>query len=171
MKRALSALCCVFVFLAPVLAQNAAPMSDQKFLETAAQTDMVEVNLGNLAQDAASSQAVKDYGQMLARDHMQDFQALQSLAQQAGLTMPTAIDTDHNKAMVGPMHTLKGSAFDHKYIENMIAGHTQAIAHYKKEAQTATNPALKAYAQQTLPTLQKHLDAAKAIQQGKTPAM
>ena len=53
----------------------------------------------------------------------------------------------------------------------VIAGHTQAIALYKKEAQTATNPALKAYAQQTLPTLQKHLDAAKAIQQGKTPAM
>lgn len=171
MKRALSALCCLFAFVVPVLAQNAAPMSDQKFLETAAQTDMVEVNLGNLAQDAASSQAVKDYGQMLARDHTQDFQALQSLAQQAGLTMPTAIDTDHNKAMVGPMHALKGSAFDHKYIENMIAGHTQAIALYKKEAQTATNPALKAYAQQTLPTLQKHLDAAKAIQQGKTPAM
>jgi len=171
MKRALSALCCLFVFVVPALAQKAAPMSDQDFLNTAAQTDMVEVHLGNLAQDAASSQAVKDYGRMLASDHTQDYQKLESLAQQAGLTLPTAIDAEHNKSLVGPLHALKGAGFDHTYIQDMVAGHTQAIATFKKEAETAMNPALKAYAQATLPTLQKHLDAAKAIQQGKTPAM
>jgi len=171
MKRALSALCCLFVFVVPALAQKAAPLSDQKFLDTAAQTDMVEAHLGMLAQDAGTSQAVKDYGEMLVRDHTQDYQALQALALQAGLTVPTAIDAEHNKAMIGPMHTLKGAAFDHKYIQNMIAGHTQAIALYKKEAHDATNPAVRTYAEQTLPTLQKHLDNAKAIEQGKTPSM
>ena len=108
---------------------------------------------------------------MLMHDHTQDFQALQALAQQAGLTMPTAIDAEHNKAMVGPLHALKGKAFDHKYIQDMIAGHTAAIALYKKEAQDATNPAVRSYAEATLPTLQKHLDNAKAIQQGTTPSM
>jgi putative membrane protein len=171
MKRTLSAVCCLLVFVVPALAQKAAPMSDQKFLETAAQTDMVEAHLGNLAQDSASSQAVKDYGRMLVADHTQDFQKLQSIARQAGLTMATAIDADHNKSLVAPLHKLKGKAFDHTYIQDMIAGHTAAIALYKKEAQDATNPAIRSYAQDTLPTLQKHLDAAKAIQQGKTPAM
>jgi putative membrane protein len=171
MKRALSAICCVFVFVVPALAQKAAPMSDQKFLETAAQTDMVEVHLGNLAQDSATSQAIKDYGRMLAGDHTQDYQALQTLAQQAGLTVPTAIDTEHNKSLISPLHGAKGKAFDHTYIQDMIAGHTAALALYKKEAHDATNPALRSYAQDTIPTLQKHLDAAKAIQQGKTPGM
>jgi putative membrane protein len=171
MKRALSAICCVFVFAVPALAQKAAPMSDQDFLNTAAQTDMVEVHLGNLAQDSASSQAIKDYGHMLAGDHTQDYQALQSLAQQASLTVPTAIDTDHNKSLITPLHGLKGKAFDHTYIQDMVAGHTQALALYKKEAHDATNPAIRSYAQNTIPTLQKHLDAAKAIQAGKMPGM
>jgi len=172
MKHALSALCCLLVLTVPTLARTAkAPMSDQKFLDTAAQTDMVEAHLGMLAQDASASQPVKDYGQMLVRDHTHDYQALQSLAQQTGLTVPTAIDAGHNKAMIGPMHALKGKAFDHKYIQEMVAGHTAALALYKKEAHDATNPAVRSYAQDTLATLQKHLDAAKAIEQGKPPAM
>ena len=172
MKRALSAVCCLFVFVVPTLAQKAkAPMSDQKFIETAAQTDMVEAHLGMFAQDVSDSRPVKDYGRMLAQDHTQDYQALQTLAQQAGLTMPTAIDTEHNKAMIGPLHRLKGKAFDHTYIQDMVAGHTAAIALYKQETHDATNPAVRSYAEQTLPTLQKHLDDAKAIEQGKPPAM
>ena len=171
MKRALSVVCCICALAVPVLAQKAAPMSDQEFVTTAAQTDMVEVHLGNLAQDSASSQAIKDYGRMLVSDHTQDYQKLQSVAQQAGLTVPTAIDTEHNKSLIAPLHRLKGKAFDHTYIQDMIAGHTAALALYKKEARDATNPALRSYAQDTIPTLQKHLDAAKAIQLGKTPGM
>lgn len=171
MKRTLSVVCTLSILLVPALAQNASPPIDQKFIEFAAQTDMVEANLGDLAQTAASSQSVKDFGHMVAGDHTLDYQKLQSLAQQAGLTLPTAIDAQHNKSLIGPLHALKGAAFDHAYIQDMVAGHTQAIAMFKKEAETALNPALKAYAKETLPTLQKHLKAAKAIQQGKTPAM
>ena len=146
-------------------------MSDQKFLDAAAQTDMVEAHLGKLAQDAAATQPVKDYGQMLVTDHTNDYAQLQSLAQQAGLNVPTGIDADHNKAMIVPMHAQKGAAFDHKYIQAMVQGHTSAIALYKKEAKEAQNPAIRSYAEQTIPTLQKHLDSAKALQQGKTPSM
>jgi putative membrane protein len=172
MRLALTAAFCLTLCALPALAQKSKPpMSDQQFLDTAAQTDMVEVHLGTLAQDAGSSQGVKDYGQMLARDHMKDYQALQALAQQAGLTLPTAIDDEHNKAMIGPMHTLKGAAFDHKYLQNMIAGHAQAIVLYKQEAHDATNPAIRSYAEHTLPTLKKHLDDAMSLERGKPSPM
>ena len=172
MRIALTTVCCLVLCSLPTLAQKTkAAMSDQKFLDLAAQTDMIEANLGDLAQDAAASQAVKDYGRMVAGDHSQDYQKLQSLAQQTGLTLPTAIDSAHNKSLISPLHALKGKAFDHKYIEDMVAGHTDALATYKKEAQDATNPAIRSYAQATLPTLEKHLDQAKAIEQGKTPSM
>jgi putative membrane protein len=172
MKRIFSIVCCVALCAVPALAQkSAAPMSDQKFLETAAQTDMIEAHLGKLAQDAAASQSVKDYGQMLVTDHTNDYSQLQSLAQQTGLAVPTAIDAQHDKAMIAPMHALKGTAFDHKYIQEMVAGHTGALALYKKEAHDAQNPAIRSYAEQTIPALQKHLDDAKAIREGKTPSM
>jgi putative membrane protein len=170
MKRAFSAICCLVVLVVPALAQKAAPMSDQDFVTTAALTDMVEAHLGKLAEGpASSSQAVKDYGRMLVSDHTQDYQALQTLAQQAGFTVPTSIDAEHMKAMLRPLDGLQGKAFDQRYIQDMIKGHTAALALYRKEAQDATNPALRSYAQNTIPTLEKHLNAAKAIQM--PPAM
>jgi len=171
MKHILPAICCLALVSIPVLAQKPAPMSDQKFLDVAAQTDMVEANLGQLAQESAAKQPVKDYAQMLVNDHTQDFGKLQTLAAQTGLTIPNAIDAEHNKSMIGPFHAVKGAAFDRKYIHDMIAGHTAAIALYKKEAHDAENSQVRAYAEETIPTLQKHLDGAKALQQGKTPTM
>ncbi|MDQ1452279.1 MAG: putative rane protein [Acidobacteriaceae bacterium] len=172
MKRILSAVCCIVLCSIPALAKEkkaaeGTAMSDQQFVDFAAQTDMVEANLGQLAESTASAQPVKDYGQMLATDHTKDFHQLFDIAQQANLKMPDAIDAEHNKAMIDPFQKLKGAAFDRHYAQEMIAGHTKAIAIYKKEAADAQNPALKSYAEQTLPTLQKHLDGAKALEKAK----
>jgi len=142
-------------------------MSDQKFVDFAAQTDMVESNLGKLADSVADSQQVKDYGQMLVTDHEKDLQQLKDLAQTNNLKVPDAIDAGNNRMLIGPFHKLKGAAFDHRYIRTMVEGHTKAIAIYKKEAADAQNPALKSYAQDALPVLQKHLDAAKKLEKGK----
>jgi putative membrane protein len=171
MKRILSAVCCVAICSAPALAQmksaKGPAMSDQKFVDFAAQTDMVEANLGQLADSAASSQQVKDYAQMIVTDHTSDYHNLYGVAHQINLDVPTAIDTPSNKMMIAPFQKLKGAAFDKKYVHEMIAGHTKAIEVYKKEAADSQNEALKNYAEQTLPTLQKHLDAAKALEKAK----
>jgi putative membrane protein len=50
----------------------------------------------------------------------------------------------------------------------MIAGHTKAIAIYKKESADAQNPVLKSYAEQALPVLEKHLDGAKGLEKSET---
>jgi putative membrane protein len=170
MKLAIPTICCVALFSIPALAQKAPAMSDQQFLDFAAQTDMVEAHIGQLAQSEASSQAVKDYAQMLVTDHTNDYLALHGLAAKDNLNLPGAIDAAHNKAMIAPYHQLKGAGFDHRYVEDMIAGHTKAIAIYKQEAADAQDPEVKAYAQETLPTLEKHLDGAKALEKQKPGA-
>lgn len=142
-------------------------MTDQQFVEFAAQTDMVEANLGEKAANDATAQPIKDYGQMLVTDHTADYKQLQDLAKQANLTVPTAIDAEHNKAMIVPFEKLKGAAFDKKFAAEMVAGHTKAIAMYKKEADDAQNPVLKSYAQQALPVLQKHEEGAKDLGKSK----
>lgn len=168
MKRIFALVCCLALGTLPALAAQkkaaGAPMTDQQFVDFAAQTDMVEANLGQLAQDNASAQEVKDYAQMLVTDHTNDFSQLHAAAQSANLTVPDAIDTAHNKSMIAPFQKLKGSAFDHKYIRDMVDGHTKAIAVYKKEAADAQNDALKTYAQAALPILEKHLDQAKELE-------
>ena len=168
MKRMLSVLCCIALCSLSTLAQKKGAMTDQQFVDFAAQTDMVEANLGQLAQNVASAQDVKDYGQMLVTDHTNDYHQLYDAAHQANLNVPSAIDAQHNKAMIDPFQKLKGAAFDRRFASDMISGHTKAIAIYKKEAADAENPALKTYAQMALPTLEKHLDAAKNL--GKSAA-
>ena len=171
MKHALSAVCCIALFSVPALAQGKATrgpaMSDQQFVDFAAQTDMAEANLGQLAGTVASSQAVKDYAQTLVTDHTNDFHQLYNAAHQANLNVPDAIDAKNNKTMIDPFQKLKGAAFDHRYASEMVAGHTKAIAIYKKEAADAQNPALKSYAEDALPVLQKHLDGAKDLEKAK----
>ena len=169
MKRVLVCLCWIALCSAPGFAQKkggGAGMSDQQFIDFAAQTDMLEADLGQLAQSNAAAQPVKDYGQTLVTDHTQDFDQLYKVAQQANLNRPNALDSEHEK-MAAPFGKLNGQAFDHRYVQEMIAGHTKAIAVYKKEAVDAQNPAVKSYAEQTIPTLQKHLDAAKALEKTK----
>lgn len=171
MKRIVTAICCVV--LAPIfgLAQKHSSakgaMTDQQFVTFAAQTDMVEANLGQLAGNVAASQQVKQYGQTLMDDHTKDFQQLSSAARQANLDVPNAIDSEHIRAMIAPFHKLKGTTFDHRYIHEMIDGHTKAIATYRKEAADAQSPALKLYAETALPTLEKHLSDAKGLEGAK----
>jgi putative membrane protein len=173
MKRVLTAFCCMVLLTVPAMAQKKAAgagMTDQEFVNFAAQTDMVEANLGQLAGTASDSQEVKDFGQMLTTDHTQDYGQLITAAKQANLTVPTAIDAEHNKAMIDPFQKLKGAAFDRKFAQEMVAGHTKALALYKKEAESATDPAIKSYAEAAVPTLEKHLTAAKALGHPKPAA-
>lgn len=171
MKSLVSAVCCVALCCLPALAQKhamkGAAMTDQQFVDFAAQTDMTEANLGQLAASNASSQAVKDYAQMLVTDHTNDYNQLSTMAGKAGLNVPKGLDAEHQK-MVAPFEKLKGAAFDHRYIQEMIAGHTHAISVYTKESTDAQNADLKTYASSTLPTLHKHLDGAKDIAAPKT---
>ena len=166
MRNIASTVCCLALCCLTASAQGehakGAPMPDQKFLNMAAQTDMMEAHLGKMAADQAASQDVKDYASMLVTDHTGDYQQLTALAAKNGLTVPTALDAAHNK-MIAPFEKLKGAAFDSRYTQEMIAGHTEAIGVYTKESTDAQNADVKAYASATLPTLHKHLDGAKDL--------
>jgi putative membrane protein len=171
MKRTLAAVCCIVLASLPALAQKKAAagkaMTDQQFVDFAAQTDMTEANLGQLAANAASSQEVKDYASTLVADHTTDYGQLSAAAKQASLNVPNAIDSEHNK-MIAPFQKLKGAAFDRKYGQEMVTGHTKAIEMYKKEASDGQNEAIKSYAQTALPVLEKHLSGAKDLEKAKS---
>lgn len=163
-------ICCALGGL-PAIAQKmgTAAMTDQQFIDFAAQTDMTEAHLGQLAAEQASSPEVKDFAQMLVTDHTADYQQVSMAASKAGLTVPKGLDAQHEK-MVAPFEKLKGAAFDHRFVREMVVGHTKASAEYKREAQDAQNPDVKAYANQTLPTLEKHLQAAQELEKKKPTA-
>ncbi len=168
MKLIVHGLFCMALTGSIALAQNtgSAATSDQSFVDLVAQTDMTEAHLGQLAADQASSQAVKDFAQMMVTDHTADYNQITAVATKAGLTVPKGLDAEHNKA-IAPFEKLKGAAFDRRYERFNIAGHETAIAAYDKESRDGQNADLKAYAKQTLPTLEKHKAGADAMMKSK----
>ena len=166
MRITLSGLCCMALCCVPAFAQATGSANDQKFVDFAAQTDMTEAHLGQLAQDQSSNQAVKDFAQMLVTDHTDDYNKLTAAATKAGATVPKGIDAEHNK-MIAPFEKAKGAAFDRRFERDMVAGHTKAIAEYKKEEADGQNADMKAYATAALPVLEKHLQAAKDLEKAK----
>lgn len=152
------ALCCASAPAQP----SSSAMSDQQFVDFAAQTDMTEAHLGQLAADQAAKQEVKDFAQTLVTDHTSDYKQLGMIAGKANLTVPKGLDAAHDK-MIAPFEKLKGAAFDARFSHEMVSGHQKAIAQYKKEAEGGQNADLKAYANQALPTLEKHLQSAQDL--------
>ncbi len=168
MKAIVAGLFGCVLFGVAALAQNtgAAATSDQAFVDLAAQTDMTEAHLGQMAADQAESPGAKDYAQMLVTDHTADYNQITAVATKAGLTVPKGLDAKHEK-MIAPFDKLHGKMFDRRYIHEMVAGHEAAIAAYNKESRDGQNADLKAYAQQTLPTLEKHETGAKALEKAR----
>jgi putative membrane protein len=155
------ALCCL-----PAFAQSAGTGSDQSFVDFAAQTDMLEAHLAQMAQDKAAKQDVKDYAQTLNTDHTNDYNQLTAAATKAGDTVPKGIDAAGNH-VITRFDRMKGAAFDRAYLHEMVTGHEQAIKKYKDEIANGQNTDVKTYAQQALPTLEKHLKDAQDLLAGK----
>lgn len=138
--------------------------SDKAFAEKAAQGGQAEVELGQLAADKGQSQQVKEFGQKMVQDHTKANDQLKQVASQEGITLPTSLDAK-DKALKDRLEKLSGAQFDKVYMQHMVQDHKKDVADFQKEAQNGKDPAVKNFAQQTLPVLQQHLQMAQQSEQ------
>jgi len=129
-------------------------------MANAARGGMMEVQLGNLAAQRASSNDVKQFGERMATDHSQLGQKLQQLASNLNLTLPQEL-TPEQQAAVSRLEKLSGKAFDHEYIKAMINDHVKDISEFERAASQATNADIKQFVSEALPTLKDHLKMAR----------
>jgi putative membrane protein len=134
--------------------------ADQSFLNEAIEGDLAEINAGKLAQQKGQSQDVKQFGQMLEQDHSQHLQKAKENAQQMGFTPPSEPNAKQKKTY-DQLSKLSGAQFDRQFAKDMVADHKQAISKYEKESKS--KGPLADFAQQTVPTLQKHLQTAESL--------
>ena len=135
---------------------------DRDFLTEAAMGGLMEVELGHVAAQKGTSDAVKQFGQRMVDDHSKANAELQTLASSKGITLPTALDEKHQKD-VTKLSSMSGAEFDRAYSKMMLSDHTKDVAAFEKQSTKGGDPDLKAFASKTLPTLQEHLQLAKAL--------
>jgi putative membrane protein len=142
-------------------ANDAVPSGDQKFAEKAAIGGLAEVQLGNLAQQKAASDQVRQFGMRMVQDHTKANDELKQVASNKGLQLPTALDSKHQK-VVDKLSKMTGADFDKAYMDDMVDDHKEDVSDFKKEANGGKDPDIKAFAAKTLPTLQDHLKMAQS---------
>ena len=136
--------------------------ADRHFMDKAAQGGMAEVELGQLAENNASSQEVKDFGKRMVTDHSKANDELKQLATKQDVTLPTSLDAK-DQATKDELSKLHGEAFDKAYMKDMVMDHKKDIAEFKHESTAAHDASLKTWVGDTLPTLESHLQEAEKI--------
>ena len=136
--------------------------TDEKFVLDAANGGMAEVQLGQLAQEKAQSQAVKDFGKRMVQDHSQANDQLKQIASSKGLAIPSEVKGDEREHY-DKLAKLSGAEFDKAYVKMMIADHKKDIKEFEKEAKKGKDADVKAFASNTLPTLQQHETLIKEV--------
>jgi putative membrane protein len=142
------------------------PKEDSSFVLEAAKGGMMEVEAGNLAQQNAASQRVKDFGAMMVRDHSAANNELKSMVTGRGMMLPDSLPSDMRKHM-DQLKKLTGKAFDNHYVSMMLSDHKKDVSKFEKESKDAKDADIRNWAGKTLPTLKTHLDSIQAISKGK----
>lgn len=136
--------------------------TDSTFVKKAAQGGLAEVELGQLATQKASSQEVKKFGQRMVDDHSKANEQLKQVAAEKNIEVPQQLDAK-DKATKARLEKLSGERFDRAYMKDMVRDHQKDVAEFQRASKIAKDPAIKNFAQQTLPTLQDHLKEAEKI--------
>ncbi len=136
---------------------------DAQFLVNAAEINLEEIALGQLAQNSSMMTDVKELGKMMESAHSKSLNDLKALAKKKIITIPTSA-TDDAKDAYEKLSSKSGSDFDIKYCDMMVKGHKDAISVFEKASTDSNDAEIKDWAASMLPELRKHLDHAITCQ-------
>ena len=124
---------------------------DKTFMKKAAKGGMMEVTMGQVAEQKAQSDDVKSFGKRMVTDHSKANDELKSIASKKGIQLPSK---EHNAKWTS----------DKAYMDMMVKDHEKDLAEFKEEATGGSDPDVKKFADDTAKVVQEHLDQAKEIQ-------
>ncbi len=135
----------------------------EEFAAMASSGNMFEIQSSELAVNQAEAQEVKDFAQHMIEDHTAAGERFMQVLEEAGVAAPPMELAEHHQMMLDQLTPLQGAEFDTQYVTAQVAAHEEAVALYTAYSQNGDNEALQAFATETLPTLQEHLEEAQAL--------
>jgi putative membrane protein len=135
---------------------------DQEFVTKAAQGNSAEVELGKIVAAKSKDPSVKQFAQMMVKDHTTALNELQELAQAKNLNFNDDLPDDA-KSLQQKLSSDTGKQLDMDYMNGMVEDHQKDVQEFTDKSQNAKDPDVKQWASKTLPTLQKHLEKAQQI--------
>ena len=136
--------------------------SDQDFVTRAAQGNSAEIELGKIVAAKSKNPSVKQFAQMMVKDHTTALNELQELAQSKNLNFNDDLPDDA-KTLQAKLSSDTGKQLDKDYMNGMVEDHQKDVQEFTDKSQNAKDPDVKQWAGKTLPILQKHLEKAQQV--------
>jgi putative membrane protein len=133
----------------------------QDVITEAAQSDMFEIQSSTLAASRTTGD-LQAFANQMVTDHTKTTNDLKALVVKTKASLPTAMSSSQ-QSMLDKLNGLAGADFAKQYISDQVSAHKSAISLFQRYANGGHNPQLKAWAAQTLPILQHHLDMATSL--------
>lgn len=144
--------------------ENDAKENDSEFLVSSTETNLMEIEIGRLAQSKGTDPGVKEFGKMLVADHTKAAAETKPFADRLQVSLPSSI-TEKGKEHYNKLNEKSGKEFDEKFADMMVEGHEDAVSKMEKASADANDPEIKAWAANMVPTLRQHLDHAKKLKE------
>lgn len=138
---------------------------DRKFVQMAADMDAREVQFSERAKEKSQNEQVREFADLMIRDHGQTNRELLKLAERfhdSGGPLYKRQERSVKKA-VSELAALQGTEFDRRYMQAMLKDHQESVRLFERQAKNGKDPELKALAAKTLPQLRAHLKKAQQI--------
>jgi putative membrane protein len=151
------------------------------FAEKAAYAGNAEVRLGQLAGERAQSQQVKEFAQMMVRDHTKAGAELKQAMSRHDVSLPATLDDEHQR-LYDRLSKLRGAEFDREYMKAMVDGHMKVESMLKGRvdnqmpadrprgttgtggaSKTEVDAAADQWASKALPRVEQHLQTAEQV--------
>ena len=143
--------------------ENELSERDQIFITRAAETGLTEVEGGRLAQQKSFSTAIKNFAQKMIDQHKKVNVELRALAANKGLSLSwqPSLEQQNDLKLLEAL----GEEFDQHYVERLtITAHEDAVKMFKEAVEKTQDKDVKRFVEKNLPTLESHLELAKALQ-------
>jgi putative membrane protein len=140
---------------------SAAAKAPRDFIDDAIRGDNSEIMLGRLAERAAGTDQVKEFGRILVKDHTKAKRQAVEVAHELGV-QPSSHAMMEADAEYAKLQLLSGTSFDKEFDAFMVRDHQDDVAAFRAEADSDPGPAGK-LARKQLPTLNKHLQMAQSL--------
>jgi putative membrane protein len=137
--------------------------SEQDFLTEAAQADLAEMDMAQIALQNSATGDVRDFANMIKSDHTIALEDLTELMKGKNVSQPKSIPA-RTQQDIGRMKTLTGGEFDREFVNMIVSEHQKAIEMFRDQQSTAQNEDVKKYVEDTLPILEMHLEKAQRLQ-------
>lgn len=124
------------------------------------QTDLMEIQLGQLAQQKAASDEVRAYAVQLVEDHTSADRMVADMAAKSGVKL-------HQTAKASPLgrklKSANGTEFDKLFLQETRADHEKLIRTLQQEREDASDDDLEALIDKVMPILEQHKELAEVL--------